>query len=287
VVFHGNPHVRFPSPEQKSGFAIALDRIGERAIGFNRLKSWLEIYCHFRSRKCGYSIIYLDLPQHSYVERIESGRYIWKHGGHIIDILAASVGIPPVLHNCELYFSAEEDAEVLTLAATLGVGTYITIEPGTNEEFFGELRAWPFARWQEIVDWVKGVYPHVTMVQLGVQGAQPLAGCVNMCGKTDFRQAAQLIGGSKLFLGTEGGLMHCANAVKTPALILWGGLTDPGFAAYPEKHKVIHHPVNCAPCGLLGHCPNSRECMLSITTSEVIAELDKMLNRLIPDLRCS
>jgi len=287
LVFRNNPFVNFPFCPGKGAVSRLLDRMGESVIGFNRLRNRIESSLYAKTQQSGFQTLYLDLSQHSYVEKVEAGRYLWKPGGHIIDILAASVGLPSVAHECELFFTDNEDVPAKALVASIGSDRFITIEPATNAEFFGELRSWPFERWQEVVNRIRVTYPMLAVVHLGMPGTRPLDGCVNMCGKTDFRQAAQLIRRSILFLGTEGGLMHCANAVKTPALILWGGLTHPGFAAYPEKHKVIHHQVSCAPCGFLGHCPNSRKCMLSIMPTEIVSELDKLLSQLVPDLRRS
>jgi len=86
-----------------------------------------------------------------------------------------------------------------------------------------------------------------------------------------------MIARSKLFLGTEGGLMHAANAVKTRALVVWGGLTEPLFASYPGKDEIIHVGAPCAPCGLLGKCPNNHRCMRDITIEQVIGRLSEMV----------
>jgi hypothetical protein len=286
-IFENNPFVEFPICSEKGMISRLLDRFGEGLIGFNRLKGWLEDFFYTREKRSDFEFLYFDLPEHSYVERVEKGRYVWKKGGHIIDILSTSVGLQPVAHECELFFNGNDDAIAQRLIASLGADHYITIEPDTNTDFFGELRGWPFERWQEVIHWAKKAYPLLPVVQLGMPGSRPLDGCLNMCGKTSFRQAAQLIRHARLFLGTEGGLMHCAKAVHTPALVLWGGLTDPGFAAYPDKHTLIHHPVPCSPCGLLGNCPNNHLCMLSITPVEVISALGGLLDQLVPALRRS
>ncbi len=64
--------------------------------------------------------------------------------------------------------------------------------------------------------------------------------------------------------------MHAARAVDAPALILWGGVTLPEFAGYPDKHHIICHRVPCAPCGQFGWCKNGHICMNSISVAEVL-----------------
>lgn len=281
-VFAGNPFVDFPPCPGKSSLSRFLDTCAEGMIGFNRLKAWVEDACHRRERARHYSILYLDLPHHSYVENIDRNRSQWKSGGHIIDILASSVGLETVIHDCDLFFTPDDEETAKRLLSPLGGTRYVTIEPSTNTDYFGELRSWPYERWQDVVNWLRATYSDMAVVQIGVESSRPLDGCVNMCGKTSFRQAALFIRHSDAFLGTEGGLMHGANAVRAKALILWGGLTEPAFAAYPDRHVVIHHGADCAPCGLLGHCPNGRRCMLSITPAEVVAALSRLLQTNAP-----
>ncbi|MDD5135322.1 MAG: glycosyltransferase family 9 protein, partial [Phycisphaerae bacterium] len=215
-----------------------MDRIGEAAIGFNRFKGQIENLYYRRTQREGFESIYLDLPQHGYVSRIEQGRYIWKTGGHIIDILAASVGLNGLPHQCELFLTPEEENKISDLIKQNNMSIFITIEPNTNADFFGDLRAWPFEKWQAVVDWLGKNRKGICVVQVGVAGARPLNGVINFCGRLSFREAAVMIGRSRLFLGTEGGLMHAANAVKTRGLVVWSGLTDPSFASYPEKDEI-------------------------------------------------
>lgn len=276
-VFEGNPFVEFPPVLEKSALSRWLDRIGETLIGFNRLKSQIEDSCYRRTRNNVFKTIYLDLPHHSYVAASNSERYMWKPGGHIIDILAASVSLSGVPHQCEFFFKNEEKSRVEGIIGKSGFSRFITIEPNTNPGFFGDLRAWPFERWQAVVGWIEKNHPGTTVVQVGSAGGRILDGVVNMCGVLSFRETAIMIGRSFLFLGTEGGLMHTANAVKTRALAVWGGLTDPSFAAYPEKDEIVHVGAPCAPCGLLGHCPNNHRCMLDISVERVINKLSGMI----------
>jgi ADP-heptose:LPS heptosyltransferase len=81
---------------------------------------------------------------------------------------------------------------------------------------------------------------------------------------------------SQLFLGLEGGLMHTANAVGVPAVIVWGGLTLPEFAGYHELHAIVHRRVECAPCGLRGNCPYGRKCLTGVGLDEVWERVDSM-----------
>jgi len=276
-VFENNCHVRFPATIGKSAVARFIDRIGEVMIGFNRLKPWWESRCHAYSRATGYDTLYMDLPQHSYVARLCHGSCEWKPGGHIIDILSASVGLRPQPHRCELTVTVDDERQSASLYDDRIGRPYIVVEPNTNRDCFGDLRSWPFDRWQTVVDWISRVHPELAVAQIGVRGARSLKGCIDLCGLTTFRQAAVLIRNSKLFIGTEGGPMHAANAVQARALILWGGLTEPTFAGYPEEARILHVKTDCTPCGRLGTCDHDHRCMRGITVEWVQEAVHEML----------
>lgn len=216
---------------------------------------------------------------HSYAERQLSDRLLWKKGGHAIDCIARRFTDRGAGHDCELYFSPEEDDRVEMLLGKAGLTTpFIVVEPDTNRDWFGELRAWPIECWQELVDRLRVACPDVAIVQLGLDGAPKLDGTVDLCGRTDFREAALILRKSNLFVGTDGGLMHAANAVGARAVIMWGGVILPEFASYPERHTVLCKYVSCAPCGQFGWCDNEHVCMRSITTDAVFAGVIKALD---------
>ena len=192
-----------------------------------------------------------------------------------MNIIANNFGVESQEPMCVLNFDVDEEAGVDALLASMDLTRrgFIVVEPDTNRDWFGELRAWPFERWQTVIDSLRKQLPGVQVVQLGVANSPILEGVVSLCGLTNFRQAALVQRNSALFIGTEGGLMHAAAAVGTPSVILWGGVTIPDFAGYPQHHKIICKNVSCAPCGHLGWCDNGHVCMNEISAEEVIAEI--------------
>ena len=134
------------------------------------------------------------------------------------------------------------------------------------------------AVWQALVYQINLLYPNLDIVQLGVGDREVLTGVTDLTGRTSFREAASLIARSRLFIGTEGGLMHLAASMGTPSVILWGGITLPEFAGYPDQHHIICHYVDCAPCGNLGWCDYDRKCMNSIEVGEVVEAVRSELN---------
>ena len=214
-------------------------------------------------------IIHIDNPLLTYAAKELSDRYVWKTGGHVIDIISHSVGLSNIPRKCVLYFNQQEQERIDQLIIDRSLSPFITIEPNTNMYYSGRLRAWQFENWQVIIHLIRECYPALNIVQVGVKGGAILDNVISLVGCLSFRETALLIKNSCYFLGTDGGLMHAANAVNTRAVIVWGGTTLPEFIGYPEQHEVICKYVDCAPCGFKGHCPNGHKCMTGISVSEV------------------
>jgi hypothetical protein len=274
-VFRGNPHLRFTPHRAKSPFARRLDRLFLAALEKFGLRPAWERALHRRAlRRDGPLYLYVDMEIHSYAARQlgEPGRrrFEWKSGGHAIASMLAGFAPGTAAAAPEIHLDAADRAAADEALKAAGVeGPFVAIEPETNPEFFGELRAWPFERWQHVVDALTQAGHRV--VQIGLARARPLAGTADLRGKTDFRAACAILARARLFLGTESGLMHAARAAGADAVIVWGGVTLPEFAGYPDRHDIVCHRVACAPCGNQGWCDNARICTLGITAEEVAA----------------
>ncbi len=101
------------------------------------------------------------------------------------------------------------------------------------------------------------------------------AGDVRLPGATQvptptFRHAAAVLSVCRAFVGTEGGLMHAAAAVGTPAVILWSEFISPEITGYSSMTNLRHAGK---PCGNRFNCPSCRKSMEAITVDEVVAGL--------------
>lgn len=272
TVFRNNPRITFPDVVQKSRFSTQIDQLFFHAIDRIRMRKAYEylVTCLVRIFATRKVIVHVDMSIHSYAKKSTPEKMVWKKGGHIIEILQKNFGIKSKEKNCELFFTPEELEWLENESDSLGLHEpYIVVEPNSNQEWFGNLRAWPFSSWKMLIEKIRSDYPDVQVVQVGVEGGELLPHCKSLLGQTSFREAALVIKGAKVFIGQEGGLMHTANAVDTRSLIIWGGVTLPSFAGYQEKHTVIHNPVPCAPCGYRYTCPNKHICLKGITVDQV------------------
>ena len=89
-----------------------------------------------------------------------------------------------------------------------------------------------------------------------------------MRGKTTIREAASLLKNAELFLGLEGFLMHLAAAVRTRAVIIYGGWISPETSGYSENENLFTK-LDCSPCGYTSFCAWNKNCMNQISADYV------------------
>jgi len=140
----------------------------------------------------------------------------------------------------------------------------VMIEP--NGKSIGhDNKMWLRDRWQAVADATPGA------VQCG--SADWLAGVARAPTPT-FRHALAVLSVCRAFVGTEGGLMHGAAAVGTPAVILWSEFISPEITGYAQ-HRNIRHAGK--PCGSRTDCPGCRRSMEATTVDEVVQNLQEIL----------
>jgi ADP-heptose:LPS heptosyltransferase len=120
----------------------------------------------------------------------------------------------------------------------------------------------------------------MTAIHLGAAGEPELPGTIKMAGKLKFRQAAALIDQADLHVGIVSSLMHAAEAVRTPAIIIFGGFEP--FSAYDYRSiHPIEASLDCSPCAPAGTsatpCAKGMACMKSITPDQVMREIESTL----------
>jgi hypothetical protein len=184
---------------------------------------------------------------------------------HIVRLLARRAGIDrPVDVAPEVFLTPAEVAagrlaprQVAIQSTAQGAGM-----PLRNKEWYPE-------RFQQVVDALAGRF---TFVQLGLATDPPLAGAVDLRGRTSLREAGAVLANSLAFVGLVGFLMHMARAVGTPAVIVYGGREHPSQSGYAGNRNLFS-PVPCAPCWLWNTCPFGVTCMDRIPADEVAAAL--------------
>jgi hypothetical protein len=285
AIYCDNPRLAFMKVRAKGAAERAIDGLFARVVAAagqrERFERWVLARAEANRAGQGLRLIHVDMRLHSYAARQTRRRTIWKPANRATEgMLEHLGGGGEGERKCEIFFRAEEHAQVDRLLRENGVSAdFLVFDSATNRDYFGELRAWPIERWRDALAQLKRAFPALTLVQIGLGGEPASPDVVDLRGKTSFRLACLVMARARLFVGTEGGLMHAASAVGARALILWGGLTDPEFIGYPRQHRIICKHVACAPCGNNGWCDNGHVCMRNIAVDEVVDAASEELRR--------
>lgn len=181
-----------------------------------------------------------------YIAAKSAGRWTWK---------------PYKPTPAEMFFTEQE------LAFAECCRGKIMIEPN-GKPVGHKNKLWPRERWQQFVDTA-----HLPFVQCGPSNTDWLQG-VNRMPTATFRQALAVLSVCRAIVTTEGGLMHGAAAVGTPAVVLWSEFIDPSITGYAQ-HRNIRHARRT--CGMRINCPSCRKSMEAITVREVADALTEIL----------
>jgi len=195
--------------------------------------------------------MFLNNPRANYCKTDTPYKAHHRHDKHIIEQMCEFYNIESPELRCELLFSKPEIEKVDKLCEGLE-REFITIEPYSKVNYTPN-RTYPFEKWQSIVD---DLADKIQFVQVGTDEGELLNNVVDMRGRTSFRTAVLLIGKSKLFLSTEGGLVHAATAVDTTSLVIITGYQDEKMVAYPQNINV--NIGTHGPCGLKIACNECR-----------------------------
>jgi ADP-heptose:LPS heptosyltransferase len=100
----------------------------------------------------------------------------------------------------------------------------------------------------------------------------------DLSGKTSVGVLAAALRSADLLVTNDTGPMHLAAAVGTPALALFGSTSPTWTRPWGEAHRVLEHPVPCAPC-FRRTCGIGYLCLTGISSKRVEKEALNMLQR--------
>ena len=215
--------------------------------------------------------MFLNNPETNYCKNDTPLKAYHRGDRHIIEQMCEFYGVNNPELKCELYFTETEKRRVEELLKGLE-DTFITIEPYSKTNYTPN-RVYPMKKWQSVVNSLKS---KVQIVQIGDRSGELLEGVIDYRGLTSFREAAILIGKSKVLLTTEGGLAHAATTTDTPALVVITGYQDERMVAYPQNINI--NIANHGPCGLKTVCEDCQKDANDHNEQEIV---DKVLEVLL------
>ena len=223
----------------------------------------------------------VDLPKEGFVNK------------HIIEYyadMAALIGVDIKDKKPEIDISPTAMITAKTLLGSYGVSLprYVVIAPGGGITWGreGAFRHWPLAYFAELTALIREVYAFDNVVVIGSQNENPMGevlgkqikGLVNLCGKTNITEAAAILKMAKLFIASDGGLVHLAVSQDVPLITFYGPPDPRVYGPYPlnDKIAVMTKNISCRPCyqnfRMNAACP-THACMNELKPREVFEEL--------------
>lgn len=147
----------------------------------------------------------------------------------------------------------------------------VIVEPHTKTDMgFSRNKAWSWDRWQELVNTL-----NLPWLQLGPAGTKRLDG-VRFIETPRYRDSLGYVNACSFVVTTDGALHHAAAAFGKPAVVLWGGASDPEIAGY-RTHNNLRSEIET--CGSIKDCPHCKQAMDGITVTMVANEVLRLSER--------
>jgi len=162
---------------------------------------------------------------------------------------------------------------------------YITIHNGFDPGFIisGSRATKCYPHFSDVVATIKQRHPDVTVVQIGTDTSEPMAGVDrNLIGRTSLEEVAGLIMNARLHIDNEGGLVHLASCFGVKSCVVFGP-TPADYFGY-DRNINIPPPI-CGGCWWINRtwmdrCPRLFEAPICMTQQDptriaslVVAEL--------------
>ncbi|HEX4085569.1 MAG TPA: glycosyltransferase family 9 protein [Chthoniobacteraceae bacterium] len=198
--------------------------------------------------------------RHWYLDIIEHQR----GGENVLAESMKAVGIPDYEYRAEVRLT---DAERMEAKARLKDFSkpLLTLNTRSKEP----VKTWPADRWERLVPLLRSDFD---MVQLGDQTELRLEGVRSFGGQLSFRESMAVLSHARAHVGPDSFLMHAANGLGVPSVILFGGSRTAANLGYAGNIN-LYVPMPCGPCYLHAArgqvCAHHIECMNRIPVEEV------------------
>ena len=143
------------------------------------------------------------------------------------------------------------------------------------------VKNWPEENWLGLIEHLK---THFTIIQLGDHKETVFDNVHRYAGTLSMRKSAAILSKANFFIGPDSLLMHIANGLNIPSVIIFGGSRPVDCFGYPENINLDYTP-RCSPCwihDLHESCNHDIKCIKAISKNRVIDSLECMLkNKLV------
>jgi len=196
-----------------------------------------------------------------------------------IDLFARHLGLPNLATSLPAYVvtSQERAKAKKALSKLKDSKVVIALHTASNE---GK-RSWPLKKYEPLIRRLTKLIPEVGFVVFDHNNRLPVWGRYSNvidASRTSVREMTALIEQVDLFIGPDSGPMHCAGAVGTRALVLFGSIPPEARINHYPTHKAITAQVPCLGCWYKA-CPFNVKCMKLIEADKVAKMAQAHLGR--------
>lgn len=191
-----------------------------------------------------------------------------RYDKHIIEQICEFYNIENPTLKCDLFLTDKENEEVKNITKFLSKD-FIVIEPSSKNSYTVN-RNYSFEKYQKIVDTIS---KDIEIVQIGNKNSKLLDNVTDIRGKTSFRTAVGAISKSKLFVSTEGGLVHGATSTSTKSLVIITGYQSSKMISYPQNINI--DISSHGPCGLKKECFDCKKDLKNHNYTDIINKILK------------
>jgi len=209
--------------------------------------------------------ININIPGHGTIKRKHHDYDEYYDDKHIIINRCRAYNIKNPELKCDIFFTKDEINKVDNFLKNLP-NKFICIEPHSKGTFT-QNKFYPFSKWTKIRNSIIE-YP---IIQVGVGGKKILNNVIDMTGKLTFRETAYLLKHSLLYIGVEGGLGHCCNAVNTKAILVVPPMFHFNLIKYPNTNCLWLGTDKHSKCGMRKKCKLCHKIINNHNENEIIS----------------
>lgn len=201
-----------------------------------------ELYRRMNYIRENWNELYIRIPEQCFRERIRFercrvlglDRWTELRMGQAFEIADKRTGI-------SLDMAEKEKFRQLDLIP----GQYITLNRGAdsmraNQE---QLKVWPVEHYAELIQKIKETFAGLQIVQLGGKESEPLPGVDTAILGESFELTKWIIKKSRCHIDCEGGLVHLAVQMSTPAVVVFGP-TPLHMYGYEQNFNLVDEQCN-------------------------------------------
>ena len=181
------------------------------------------------------------------------------------DLARAAPALAPVSEADAAAWQSERQAAGLT------PGEYLVFHAGAG----GTLKVWPASKWRTLAQRWLAAGAQIVFTGAGDKDAaliaeitSGLSGCTNLCGRLSWGGLVAAITQARLVVCVDTVAGHLAGAVGTPCAVITTGQSPYLWHPLGRTHRVLMHPVPCAPCHRGLGCAEM-ECIREVEAEQV------------------